>query len=572
MSRVRCVAVAIAASALLAAAPGAGAAQALESGGTLVSRAIEHERTGRNREAVVAWRAAIAGGAVLPGVMGLERVLTLLGEEEELLSTLDSLLPRFPDEPQLRAAQLRTLIGLGRDGAADAAFGAWRDSRPGDVAPYRDYARVLLFNERAAKADTILADAGRTLGQTRALLLEQAQLRAALGRWREAAEAWRETLRDQQYFESAAAFSLGPAPHAARDSVRSALAVPGAPLAATQVLAVLELAWGAPRAGWQALSALAPADSVVAVWQAFAEEAERAQAWTALRDALSAVQRVRPDPATGLRAAQAALRAQDAESALDLVRAAGLPREHREALGVELEALARLGRGGEAEGVLESAAPTLGAAGKRAFARTIAWAWVRAGDVARARLALRDAPLDAEDAVAGWLALYEGDLESARPALREGEVAGPDQVSALALLSRTTASRAPSIGAAYLALARGDEATASAAFEAAAAEVPDAASLLLALAARVATGRPGLESRAVALWSRLLAEHATAPEAPEAHLELGRAARRRGDTHAARASFERLILAFPASALVPQARRELDELARAVPPGDPGDR
>lgn len=540
-------------------------ALAQESAGTLVSRAIELERTGQNREAADAWRSAIAGGAALPGVLGLERVLSVLGEEAALLEVLDSILLRFPDEPQFRAAQMRTLVLLDRDAEADAAFRAWRDARPHEVAPYRDYARILLFNDRAAKADTILAEAGRTLGQTRALLLEQAQLRAALGRWREAAESWRETVRDQRYFEGAAAFSLGPAPVEARDSVRAALAVAGAPLAATQVLALLELGWGAPRAGWNVLAGLAPSESVIATWLAFAEEAERAQAWSTLRDALAAVQRVRPDPANGLRAAAAALRAQDALSALALVRAAGVPRVNQEALGIELEALARLGRGAEAESVLAAAAPTLGATGTRGFARTIAWAWVRAGDVARARLALRDAPLDAEDAVAGWLALYEGDLATARPALRYGEATTPEAVSALALLSRTSATQSANIGAAFLALARGDSIGATRAFEAAADENKDAASLLIALAARVGTAR-GADGPAAVLWTRLLSAHGTAPEAPEAHLELGRAQRRSGETAAAREHFERIILEFPTSALVPQARRELDALAMSAAP------
>jgi tetratricopeptide (TPR) repeat protein len=525
-------------------------------GGTLVSRAVELERAGKNHEAVAAWREAIAAGAVLPGVLGLERVLTILGEEIELVVALDTLIPRFPDEPQLRAAQLRTLVALGRDAEADVAFRAWRDRRPQDVAPYRDYARVLLFNDRTTKADTLLVEAGERLGQTRALLLEQAQLRAALGRWTEAAEAWRETLRDQRYFEAAAAFSLSPAPAPARDSVRNALAVPGAPLAALQVVGLLEVGWGSPRAGWLVLAPLPPSDSVLSVWEAFADEVERAQAWATLRDVLAARQRVRPNPANGFRAARAALRADDPTAALELIRAAGLPARDNDALAVELEALARLGRGAEAEGVLAAAAPSIGAVATRAHARTIAWAWVRAGDVARAKLALHDAPLDADDAVAGWLALYEGDLKVARSALRYGESTTPEAVSALALLSRTTGDRSVNVGAAYLALARSDSASAVRAFETAAGELADASSLLLALAARAA----GIGERSMQLWTKLLTESPSAPEAPEAHLELGRAASRRRDLATAKTHLEQLILDFPSSALVPQARRELDQM------------
>ena len=58
--------------------------------------------------------------------------------------------------------------------------------------------------------------------------------------------------------------------------------------------------------------------------------------------------------------------------------------------------------------------------------RTIAWGWVRTGDMARARAALAatGAEGDSSDA-AGWLALYEGNLKvGARPAARRhGSVA-----------------------------------------------------------------------------------------------------------------------------------------------------
>ena len=60
------------------------------------------------------------------------------------------------------------------------------------------------------------------------------------------------------------------------------------------------------------------------------------------------------------------------------------------------------------------------------------------------------------------------------------------------------------------------------------------------------------------LWSAIVGQYAAAPEAPEADLEWGRALRRQGDTSGAVARFEHLILTYPQSALVPQARREMD--------------
>ena len=538
----------------------ASALPAQENSGTLVSRAIDHENAGRHAEAIATWRQAIAAGAVLPGVLGLERTYAMIGDEAALLPLLDSLVPRFPTEAQLRGVQLRTLVVAGRDAQARAAFAAWRDLRPQDVTPYRDFARVLLYNNRVATADSVLAEALAALGSSRALLLESAQLRAATGKWREAAEAWRETMRDQAYFESAAVFSLQPAPVEVRDMIRQELSAAGAPIGAAQALSFLELGWGSPRAGWRVLAELPKSDTTVAVWGAFAEEAERAQAWTAERDALVAMYAVKRDAGIAERGALAALRANDPETALTLSRAARRPGEatpRPEMLAAELEALARLGRGADAERALATSGVSESEA--RGHARTIARAWVRSGDVAKARAALANAPLDAEDAVAGWLALFEGDLALARRALRQGDAAAPQAVAALALLSRTSVQKSETIGRAFLHLVRADSGAAAAQFERAASELSDAAPLLLAMAARVETAR-GAEARAVALWTRVATEFASAPEAAEARLEWGRALRRRGDRRGAREQLEHLILTYPGSALVPQARRELDAL------------
>lgn len=533
----------------------------------LVSKALEAESAGKNREAIAAWREALDAGAVLAGVLGLERVFSVLAQEDSMLVLFDTIIPRHPREWQLRAAQLRTFATLGLDARAARAFADWRALSPTEVIPYREYARVLLYNGRAAAADTVIRLATEALGSTRALVLEVAQMRAALGLWKESAEAWREVMAEEQYYEQATVFSLGPAPVAARDAVRAVLSRAPPQLAALQSLALLEVGWNAPRNGWTALQSLPVSDTVVAIWRQFADEVERARAWTTARDAFVAIHAARPDADIALRGAQAALRADDAPTALRLARSAAPlldePRRHVDLLPIELEALARLGQAREAEGVLARARQAIGDDGARLHARTIAWAWIRAGDIGRARLALADAPLAAEDAVAGWLALFDGDLRTARLALRNTEVPGQDVVSALSLLNRTRLDSSAVIGMAFLALARGDSTQASRRFEAAAVDVPEGAALLLTLAARIETARRA-EERALTLWRRVAEEHKASGEAPEAQLEWARALRRRGDAKGAREHLETLILDYPDSALVPQARRELDALRGAV--------
>jgi len=98
------------------------------------------------------------------------------------------------------------------------------------------------------------------------------------------------------------------------------------------------------------------------------------------------------------------------------------------------------------------------------------------------------------------------------------------------------------------------------AFEQVTTEVPEVAPLALLLAARLQAAR-GDASGAAERWALIVAQYGSTPEAAEALLEWGRLARRTGDRAAARARFEQLILTHPTSALVPQARRELDGLA-----------
>lgn len=547
--------------------PGAGALAAQEPAAPHVSRALEAESAGKHRDAIAAWRAALDAGAVTAAVLGLERTFSILAQEDSLLPLFDTVVTRHPREWQIRSSQIRTYATIGLDARAASAFVAWRDQDPKDPTPYREYARVLLFNGRAAAADTVLRQAAAQLGTTRALVLEVAQMRAALGLWRESAEAWRDVMVDEQYYEQATIFSLQPAPAAARDAIREVLVRAPASTGALQSLAFLEVAWNAPRNGWRVLSGLPPSDTVVAIWRQFADEVERARAWPTTRDALAALHAARPNADIALRGAQAAMRADDAPAALRLARGAAAllpePRRTLEVLPVELEALARLGQARDAEAVLARAASVIGADGVRAQARTIAWAWIRAGDIGRARHALTDAPLAAEDAVAGWLALFDGDLATARTALRNTEVPGQDVVSALSVLNRTRRARSEGIGLAFLALARGDSTQASRRFERAAAEVPEGAALLLTLAARIETARRS-EEPALALWKRVAEEYKASGEAPEAQLEWARSLRRRGDVRGAREHLETLIIEYPTSALVPQARRELDALRGAV--------
>jgi tetratricopeptide (TPR) repeat protein len=419
-------------------------------------------------------------------------------------------------------------------------------------------------------ADTLLLRAQRILGGSRDLQMEIAQTRAALGMWELSALAWREAVRHASYLERAATFALVPTPEAERGGVREAFLAPPVEPVGRQVLASLEIAWGAPREAWAALRDLPPGDSVAATWRTFAERAEDAEAWLVARDALVAVIDWQMSSDIAIRAAEAALRGADATSALAIARraASALRDSTSGASGIaliEVRALAALGRAAEAARVGDAYAQWLTPAQRDLLRREIAWAWVRAGDVNRAREALAVSGTEEEAAeVNGWLALYDGDLEGARASLRGGG-SGADAVMAMALLSRTRVGKAPLVGRGFLALARGDSAAAATAFEGATASVPDAASLLLSLAARIRAAQ-GDKGAAVALWRQIGDRYPESAEAAEAYLDWARALRAAGDDAGAIQKLEHLIITYPQSALVPQARRELDVARKTIPP------
>ncbi|HUG76513.1 MAG TPA: hypothetical protein VML57_03410 [Burkholderiales bacterium] len=533
-----------------------------------LTRGMSHEEAERFREAAAAYREVlVAEPANLPALLGLERSYASLGATDSLLPLVHRALAERPADPTLRTMQLRALRMLADPAGMRAAFEAWTKVASGDAAPYREYARVLLQNGQTATADSVLRQAGLALGTTRGVELELAQLRAAMGLWEPSAQSWRIAVAESPYLEQAALFALLPAPGEARERIRAVLLAPPIEPGARRIIGSLELEWGAPRAGWNALRALPGDTASVRAWLDFAQRAEHAQAWLVARDALTAVFSRTRAPEHVMRAATAALNGGDSRSALALAARAGNGSGASQVLlPVHLRALASLGRAEEAERLLQESRGSLAPDQVEQLARIVAFGWIRAGDVPRARKLLGDSGDWQGEPIAGWMALYEGDLRTARRRLRpRGGDAEPVLVSALALLSRTRADSAPAIGVAFLALARGDTAAAAAAFQAAARTVPDVAPLLFASAARLYTARSD-DAHAVPIWRAVLDRYPASAEAPEAELEWARALRRNDDPAAAIARLEHMILTYPSSALVPQARRELDLARASVPP------
>lgn len=533
-------------------------------------KALDLEAAGKYREAVPLFRTALHTAAGVNALLGLERTYAELGWADSLLAPLDSLVAANPREDTYRTVQLRTYQTLGKDAELRRAFEKWSHDAPTSAAPYREYARLLLSKNQAAAADSVLNRARQALGTSNDLHLELAQARAAQGQWVESAQAWRQALRTADYLEQAAAYALAPTPSASRQQIREIFLAPPIEVSARRALADLETSWGLPSDGWNALKDL-PVDSLAAdAWSDFAKRAEAEERWTIAREALESALQWRRTPELAIRAATAAMNGGDAPAALRLAPVADARGDSaliaREYLPLHARALAALGRPAEAERMVELYDRFLTPGERNNLTRTIAWGWVRTGNMNRARAALSATGVggDSSDA-AGWLALYEGNLKSARTLLRGGTESSPELALALGLVARLKVDTAPEIGHAFLALARGDSAGAVAQFVQSAEHTPGVRSLLLATAAQVETSRKN-DTAAVALWKRIVETESSTPEAPQAELEWARLLRRNGDTAGAAMHLEHMILTYPQSALVPQARRELELTRSAIPP------
>lgn len=564
-----------------------------------LARALDAEDKGDSKRAAVAYREVIQralstvnadGDRIAIALLGLERTWAETGVRDSIMPVVTRVLAVRPSDPVARSIQLRTLVGLGQDDAARQAFLAWRRAVGNDGAPFREYSRLLVAAGRAQAADSILTEAGRLLGAGGAISGEVAQLHVALGRWNSAAIAFREALVDQPYLETAAQFALTRAPREARDSIRTVLSALPIALPPRRLLSSLELFWGEPRRAWLALASVRADDSTSAAWREFGERAEMAQAWQVARDVWLAVLEKRGDIEAQMRAAQAALKSGDATGALEISRrparitapfsaarndAARDARERETAardtanrvrvlLPIELAALGELGRASEAQKRLDENMKYLDASTRALIAQSLVGAWLRSGDVEKAREAVKGSDLMDDDETMGWLALYEGDLVSSRKRLVRAETRRPELVDALGLLARTRVDQSKGLGQAFLLLARRDTLGAAARFAVLADSLGDAAPALLAMAARLEYSRPATK-KSLALWDRVIKSYPKSPEAPEALLSSARALRTAGDKVGATTRYESLLIDYPESALLPQARRELEQLKGSTP-------
>jgi tetratricopeptide (TPR) repeat protein len=532
------------------------------------AKALQLEVDGKSREAAPFYRMALGGADAQNALLGLERVYADLSWTDSLLAPLDTLIRREPANHTFRTVQLRALQMLNRETDLRGAFDDWVRAAGKDPEPYRAYSRILIQRNRAGAADSVIAQGLAALGSTRGLEMEVAQVRAASGAWVESAAAWRSALAFSPELQDAVGYSLAPASAPTRDSIRSIFMEAPVTVSSRLALARLEMNWGSAINGWRSLRDLPPDSATVDAWLDFAERAEGDGEWPLAREALIVSLRARPSSALALRAATAAMNAGNPSEVFSLIplNVAGSDSTRIAASYVPLHvrAFAMTGHPDSAQQLAAKFDQWFAPPTRNTVTRTVAWGWVRQGNTERARQALAAVGPEADSSdTAGWLALYKGDLKTARQLLRAGTEQTPELALALGTVARIKTERSPAVGVAFLALARGDTASAAKGFVAAADSTPEAASTLLAIGAQLYAARD--TASAIAIWSRILDQYKESAEAPEADLAWGRVLLRKRDVKAAIDRLEHLILTYPTSALVPQARRELDVARKIIP-------
>jgi tetratricopeptide (TPR) repeat protein len=230
------------------------------------------------------------------------------------------------------------------------------------------------------------------------------------------------------------------------------------------------------------------------------------------------------------------------------------------------------------DGDLDGAATRLSARAKRLPGEQIAGLrlMLARARIARGELDQAEATLTPDSSVAalalrGWVALYRGDLADAVSKFRDAGPYAGDRADAtrrsemVALLQRVGQEKNADLGAALLALARGDSAGAIAGLRHSAGGTASPGDVLL-LAGRIAARMGGPhEADAATLFEQVVQAGGTGAAPPAAELAWAQLLVRQGRGSDAIPRLEHLILSYPTSAAVPEARRELERAKGAIP-------
>lgn len=549
-----------------------------------ISRAFELERRGEYAAAADAYRAVLgARPADAAALLGLERVLVPLNRPGDLLPEARAAVAANPTSSVVYGVALRAWAAADEPDSIRAVAGRWAELSPTDEAPYREWGAAALSRRDHQGAVEAYTQGRERLQRPDALAAEMAQLAMMDGKYTEALREWVAAVRRLPGYRLSAVAGLAQAPASIRPELLRALARED-DLIARRMEAELRVRWGDPVGGLDALIAALPderrtsLDALLGLIDQLRTQ-QTPEGRLALARGLEEVANRSTDserPRLRLEAARAYTTAGDRDAARRML--SGLAADRGAPGAVAAGASAALiqvligeGRLDEAAGRLAETGPALSHDDLESLRLRLVGGWLKAGNLSRADSALgSDSTVEAL-ALAGKIRLFQGDLAGAVERLRRaGPYAGDreeatNRTALLALLQPIERDSLPALGRAMLQLEQGDTSHATAALEDVARGLPagGGGAELSFLAGRLAAAT-GNAADAERLF-RAAADREAPGTAPAAELALGELFLSQDRSSDAITQLEHLILTYPESALVPQARRRLDQVRGAVP-------
>lgn len=550
-----------------------------------LSRAFDLERRGSYAQAAELYKSVLKERpAEIAALLGLERSLTPINRLSELVPAVRAAIAANPAALPVYAIGIRTYAAANLLDSLPHLVDQWSSVAPGDETPYREWAAAALQRRDRPMARRAYQLARERLRKPDALAAEIAQLAVVEEDWLTASREWARAVRQLPGYRSTAIATLGAAPERARGEILKVLDKEPGPDAA-RIAVDLRARWGDPVGAFEALLKVLPpnAPQQVDALQAFLEIARtettptyqlaQARALEAIADRWAgAGQRAR----FRLDAARAYVAAGDRPAARRmLTQIAGDtssgPAVTAGATATLIELLVREGKTEEAAAQLDHYQGALSVDDYLRLRRAIAARIAQGGDLRRAEgLLATDSGVEGL-ALRGRLRLYAGDLKGTTELWKQaGPFAGSrDEATArsviLALIQPLPGDTLAPLGRAFRMLDSGDTVGAAKALEQVGRDLPAAGGRadMMLFAGRLYAASGDVEPAERLLHAAVLKE---APNtAAAALLELGRMFIAQGRPADAAQVLERMILEYPASALVPQGRRLLDQAKGAVP-------
>ncbi|MGB7211598.1 MAG: hypothetical protein WBC97_03135 [Gemmatimonadales bacterium] len=553
-----------------------GASRLAAQADTSLAHAFDLERRGSFSAAVDAYRGVLTRDPrSLPALLGLERSLAPLGRQGELGPLLAPVLRADPT-PAVFDVALRAWIAAGNADSARSIVERWARLDPDRLAPYREWGDLLL-SHREPSAARRAYEAGRAAsGDSTSFAVELAQAATSEGDLLAAAPEWARATARFGAMRPAAVAALTPAAATTQGGILRAL--DGAGPSGRALGTLLTAAWGDAAGAVQRIEADLDAGAGDAtllrelVGQLRRGTAPTARAALGRALELLAGRQAGPAiPSLRLEAARAYADGGDQRSARRMLTAVLADPGASGALGpgaarIVIGVLISEGDLDEAARQLEHPPAGLTLDDTRELRRELALASARAGDLNRAQRTLTADSSVETAAVQGRLFLYRGDLANARRAFKwAGPFAGDradatDRIRLLALLQPIEADTLPLLGAGLWALDRGDTVAAVRSLTPLVDSLPPAkggAAVALVLGQiSVVHG----DTAAAGHWFRRAVTDSVAATSPAAEYALAHFLAAQGRNAEAIVSLEHLILTWPTSAVVPEARRLLQQL------------